>query len=67
LALNSAEYRFLFPVIGFVLSSGRTKLSCLSGFRGPPQYTAEHLAERRYFADLLREMKGFIDEVDGVE
>jgi hypothetical protein len=38
LALNSAEYRFLFPVIGFVLSSGRTKLSCLSGFRGPPQF-----------------------------
>ena len=29
------------------------------------RYTAEHIAERRHFADLLREMKGFIDEVDG--
>jgi len=36
LALNSAEYRFLFPVIGFVLSKGRTKLSSLSEDRGPP-------------------------------
>lgn len=27
LTLNSAEYRFLFPIIGSVLSSGRTKLS----------------------------------------
>ena len=29
------------------------------------RYTAEHIAERRHFAELLREMKGFIDEVDG--
>jgi hypothetical protein len=29
------------------------------------RYTAEHIAERRHFADLLREMKGSIDEVDG--
>ena len=28
-------------------------------------YTAEHIAERRHFAELLREMKGFIDELDG--
>jgi hypothetical protein len=31
------------------------------------RYTAEHIAERRHFADLLREMKGFIDELDGKE
>ena len=31
------------------------------------RYTAEHIAERRHFADLLREMKGFIDELDGQE
>lgn len=31
------------------------------------RYTAEHLAERRHFADLLREMKGFIEELDGKE
>lgn len=29
------------------------------------RYTAEHIAERSYFADLLREMKRFADEVDG--
>lgn len=29
------------------------------------RYTAERLAERRHFAELLREMKSFIDEVDG--
>lgn len=29
------------------------------------RYTAEHIAERRHIAELLREMKGFIDEVDG--
>jgi type IV secretion system protein VirB5 len=37
LALNSAEYRFRFPVIGIVLLSGRPKLSELSAGRGPPQ------------------------------
>ena len=31
------------------------------------RYTAEHIAERRHFAALLREMKGFIDELDGKE
>jgi uncharacterized protein YjcR len=31
------------------------------------RYTAEHIAERRHFAELLREMKGFIDELDGKE
>ena len=31
------------------------------------RYTAEHITERRHFADLLREMKGFIDELDGKE
>ena len=31
------------------------------------RYAAEHIAERRHFADLLREMKGFIDELDGNE
>lgn len=31
------------------------------------RYTAEAIAERRLFAELLREMKGFIDEVDGAE
>ncbi len=31
------------------------------------RYTAEHIAERRHFAELLREMRGFIDEVDGKE
>ncbi|MFS8042417.1 hypothetical protein ACI7CM_14620 [Xanthobacter sp. AM33] len=36
--MNSAEYRFLFPVIGLVLPSGRTKLNSLSDFRGPPHY-----------------------------
>ncbi|MGY0835797.1 plasmid partitioning protein RepB C-terminal domain-containing protein, partial [Azospirillum argentinense] len=35
-ALNSAEYRFRFPVIGSVLPDGRTKLIQLSGERGPP-------------------------------
>lgn len=30
-------------------------------------YTFNHSAERRYFAELLREIKGFIDEVDGKE
>ncbi len=30
-------------------------------------YSAEHIAERRHFADLLRGMKGFIDELDGKE
>jgi len=43
-ALNSAEYRFLFPVIGLVLPSGRTKLSSLSGFRGPPHYSSSATA-----------------------
>ena len=28
------------------------------------RYTADHIAERRHSADLLREMKGFIDEVN---
>ncbi|MFG1294876.1 hypothetical protein [Xanthobacter variabilis] len=32
--MNSAEYRFPFPLIGFVLPSGRTKLTPLSRFRG---------------------------------
>lgn len=31
------------------------------------RYTADAIAERRHFADLLREMKGFIDELDGKE
>jgi hypothetical protein len=31
------------------------------------RYTAEHIAERRYFAELLREMKRFVDELDGNE
>jgi hypothetical protein len=31
------------------------------------RYTAEAIAERRQFADLLRGMKGFFDEVDGKE
>jgi hypothetical protein len=31
------------------------------------RYTAEHIAERRHFAELVREMKGFIDELDGKE
>jgi hypothetical protein len=31
------------------------------------RYTAEAIAERRQFADLLRAMKSFIDEVDGKE
>jgi hypothetical protein len=31
------------------------------------RYTAEAIAERRQFADLLRGMKSFIDEVDGKE
>lgn len=31
------------------------------------RYTAEHIAERRHFAELLREMKDFIDEIDGAE
>jgi hypothetical protein len=31
------------------------------------RYTAEVIAERRQFADLLRGMKSFIDEVDGKE
>ncbi len=30
-------------------------------------YTAEHIAERRHFAELLREMKGSIDELDSKE
>ena len=29
--------------------------------------SAEHIAERRHFADLLRGMKGVIDELDGKE
>jgi len=29
------------------------------------RYTAAHVAEHRHFAELLREMKGFIDQVDG--
>ena len=29
--------------------------------------SAEAIAERRHFVDLLREMKGSIDEVDGKE
>lgn len=29
------------------------------------RYSAEHIAERRHFADLLREMKCVIDELDG--
>ncbi len=31
------------------------------------RYTAEHIAERRQFADLLREMKGIVEQVDGEE
>ena len=31
------------------------------------RYTAEHITERRHFADLLREMKGFIDELEAME
>ncbi len=31
------------------------------------RYTAEAIAERRHFAEVLREMKGFIDELDGKE
>ena len=31
------------------------------------RYTAEHFAERRHFADLLREMKGLVEQVDGKE
>lgn len=31
------------------------------------RYTAEAIAERRHFADLLREMKRFIDGLDGKE
>lgn len=37
LALNSAEYRFRFPVIRPVLQRGRTHLSRLSDFPAPPQ------------------------------
>ncbi|HYH17863.1 MAG TPA: hypothetical protein VD995_04535, partial [Azospirillum sp.] len=40
-ALNSAEYRFRFPVIGSVLSDGRTKLIQLSGERGPAHQTVD--------------------------
>lgn len=29
------------------------------------RYTAEHFAERRHFAELVRDKKGLIDEVDG--
>jgi hypothetical protein len=28
------------------------------------RYTAEHIAERRHFAELLREMRDIINEVD---
>src|ERR1700742_1970003 len=35
-ALKSAEYRFRLPVIGSVLTKGRTKLNHLSEVRGPP-------------------------------
>src|SRR5690348_3250229 len=35
-ALKSAEYRFRLPVIGSVLTKGRTKLKHLSEIRGPP-------------------------------
>jgi hypothetical protein len=31
------------------------------------RYTAEAIAERRHFADLLREIKGLIGELDGKE
>jgi hypothetical protein len=31
------------------------------------RYTAEHIAERRHLAELLREMKGLIDELNGEE
>ena len=31
------------------------------------RYTAEYIAERRHFAELLREMKAFIGELDGKE
>jgi hypothetical protein len=31
------------------------------------RYTAEPIAERRHFADLVRELKGEIDELDGKE
>ena len=41
--MKSAEYRFLFPVIELVLPSGRTKLSSLSGFRGPTQINSDHV------------------------
>lgn len=27
------------------------------------RYSAEHMAERRYLADLLREMRGLIEEL----
>ena len=46
MAFKSAEYRFLFPVIGLVLSSGRTKLSALSGFPGPPQDSHEDAIQK---------------------
>ena len=29
------------------------------------RYSAANIADRRHFADLLREIKGFIDEVNG--
>jgi len=47
-ALNAAEYRFRFPVIGLVLPSGRTKLIELPGKQGPPLYghrPGQHLAD----------------------
>lgn len=31
------------------------------------RYTAERLAERRRFADLLRKVKSFIEKLDGKE
>ncbi|WP_282188965.1 universal stress protein [Azospirillum aestuarii] len=53
--MNSAEYRFRFPVIGSVLLPGRTKLIRLSGKRGPSQPVADVLQAhmRDLDADLL--------------
>jgi hypothetical protein len=43
LVLNLAECRFLYPVIGLVLSSGRTKISQLFVRSGPLQSMPAHV------------------------
>jgi hypothetical protein len=62
--LNSAEYRFRFPVIGSVLPDGRTKLIRLSRKWGPAQVAKDPAAFVRETREVVAALKHRIGRED---